>query len=53
MEARGDRVLRFWNYDVMKDTETVLNVIWNALNDQEGDKEWESLASDPEQGNNS
>ena len=39
MEARGYRVLRFWNYDVMQDTETVLNVIWNALNDQEGDKE--------------
>lgn len=30
-EACGYRVLRFWNNDVMKDTETVLKVIWGVL----------------------
>jgi very-short-patch-repair endonuclease len=30
-EARGYRVLRSWNNDVMNDTETVLNFIWNVL----------------------
>ena len=33
LEARGYRVLRFWNNDVMNDTETVLKVIWSALNE--------------------
>jgi very-short-patch-repair endonuclease len=33
LEARGYRVLRFWNNDVINNTESVLNVIWNALND--------------------
>lgn len=31
-EARGYRVLRFWNRDVMKDMENVLKVIWGVLN---------------------
>jgi very-short-patch-repair endonuclease len=31
LEAKGYRVLRFWNNDVMKDIETVSTAIWNAL----------------------
>ena len=31
LEARGYQVLRFWNNDVMKDIESVLKVIWSAL----------------------
>ncbi|MEO8357196.1 MAG: DUF559 domain-containing protein [Chloroflexota bacterium] len=34
LEPRGYRVLRFWNHDVMNNTETVLQVIWNAMNDK-------------------
>jgi very-short-patch-repair endonuclease len=34
LEAQGYRVLRFWNNDVMKNTDAVLQVIWNALNDE-------------------
>lgn len=30
-EARGYRVLRFWNRDVMKDLEGVLKMIWGVL----------------------
>jgi very-short-patch-repair endonuclease len=30
-EARGYRVLRFWNNAVMKDMETVLKIIWGVL----------------------
>src|SRR5215216_816312 len=28
LEAHGYRVLRFWNHDVMNDTDAVLQVIW-------------------------
>ena len=35
LEARGYRVLRFWNNDVLKDMDHVLQVIWNALKDEE------------------
>ena len=31
LESRGYRVLRFWNNDVMNNTEAVLTVIWNIL----------------------
>jgi very-short-patch-repair endonuclease len=31
-EARGYRVLRFWNNDVMNDMEGVLKAIWDVLN---------------------
>ena len=31
LEAHGYRVLRFWNNDVLKDVDSVLKVIWNAL----------------------
>jgi very-short-patch-repair endonuclease len=33
LETRGYRVLRFWNNDVMNNTDTVLEVIWDALNE--------------------
>ena len=33
LEARGYRVLRFWNRDVMNNMDAVLQVVWNALND--------------------
>ena len=32
LEAKGYRVLRFWNHDVMNDIDTVLNAIWNEIN---------------------
>jgi very-short-patch-repair endonuclease len=32
-EARGYRVLRFWNNDVMNNTDNVLKVIWDTLNE--------------------
>jgi hypothetical protein len=35
-EARGYRVLRFWNNDVLNDMDTVLKTIWDAL--KEGEK---------------
>lgn len=31
LESKGYRVLRFWNKDVMNDIDSVLNVIWEAL----------------------
>lgn len=34
-EARGYRVLRIWNHDVMNHIDAVLQVIWNVL--QEGE----------------
>src|SRR5690606_7520596 len=33
LNEQGIRVLRFWNNDVLKNTETVLNEIWIALED--------------------
>ena len=33
LNEQGIRVLRFWNSDVLKNTETVLNEIWLALED--------------------
>ena len=38
LETRGYKVLRFWNNDVMNQLETVLQTIWNALNDGEKDQ---------------
>jgi very-short-patch-repair endonuclease len=35
LELRGYRVLRFWNNDVMNNTETVLQAIWNALKNED------------------
>jgi very-short-patch-repair endonuclease len=32
LEAKGYRVLRFWNKDIMNDIETALNTIWNEIN---------------------
>jgi very-short-patch-repair endonuclease len=34
IESTGVQVLRFWNHEVLRDTEVVLQVIWDAL--QEG-----------------
>jgi adenine-specific DNA methylase len=31
---KGIRVLRFWNHDVLRDTEVVLEAIWNEVMDQ-------------------
>jgi very-short-patch-repair endonuclease len=33
LEAPGYRVLRFWNHDVMNNTDAVLQLIWSALNE--------------------
>lgn len=35
LEKHGYRVLRFWNTDVMNNIETVLQAIWNALNQED------------------
>jgi len=32
LNSSGIRVIRFWNNDVLKDTETVFMVIWEELN---------------------
>jgi predicted house-cleaning NTP pyrophosphatase (Maf/HAM1 superfamily)/very-short-patch-repair endonuclease len=34
LNALGIRVVRLWNHDVLADTETVLEAIWNALQSQ-------------------
>jgi very-short-patch-repair endonuclease len=36
IETHGIRVLRFWNHDVLQDTEAVLQAIWNALHADQG-----------------
>jgi very-short-patch-repair endonuclease len=33
LESKGYRVLRFWNNAVMNDIDSVMNVIWEALQD--------------------
>lgn len=33
LEFRGFRLLRFWNHEVLNDTEVVLEAIYRALND--------------------
>jgi very-short-patch-repair endonuclease len=33
LEAEGIRVLRFWNNEVLKETQAVVQEIWNALQD--------------------
>ena len=33
LAERGLRVLRFWNHEVLQDTESVLQAIWNALHE--------------------
>ena len=33
LESQGYRVLRFWNTDVLRDTEGVMTVIYEALNE--------------------
>ena len=34
LKSKGYKVLRFWNNDVMNDIDSVLNVIWDTLNEQ-------------------
>jgi very-short-patch-repair endonuclease len=38
-ESKGYHVLRFWNNDVMNNIDTVLQVIWSALNEATGHQE--------------
>ena len=38
LESRGYRVLRFWNNDVMNNTEAVVKVIWSVLIEEKGDE---------------
>jgi type I restriction enzyme M protein len=33
---QGIRVLRFWNHEVLQDTDAVLEAIWNALHTEQG-----------------
>ena len=34
LKSKGYKVLRFWNSDVMNDMDSVLNIIWDTLNEQ-------------------
>lgn len=34
LKSKGYRILRFWNNDVMNDTDSVLTVIWDNLKEQ-------------------
>ena len=34
LEARGYRVLRFWNHDVLNKTDDVLKAIWSVLREE-------------------
>ncbi len=34
LRQEGIRVLRFWNHEVLTETESILEVIWAALHDQ-------------------
>ena len=34
LESKGYRVLRFWNQDVIKNVDSVLNVVYDALNER-------------------
>ena len=34
LKSKGYKVLRFWNNDVMNDIDSVLNVIWDKLNEE-------------------
>ena len=34
LKSKGYKVLRFWNNDVMNDIDSVLNVIWDTLNEE-------------------
>ena len=36
LKSKGYKVLRFWNNDVMNDIDSVMNVIWDALNSESG-----------------
>jgi predicted house-cleaning NTP pyrophosphatase (Maf/HAM1 superfamily)/very-short-patch-repair endonuclease len=36
IENQGIKVLRFWNHDVLQDTDTVLEAIWDALHRGQG-----------------
>ena len=39
LESKGYRVLRFWNNDVMNNIDSVLNVIWDTLNEQSASRQ--------------
>lgn len=34
LKSKGYKVLRFWNNDVMNNIDSVLNVIWDTLNEK-------------------
>ena len=34
LKSKGYRVLRFWNNDVIKNTDSVLSVIWDTLKEE-------------------
>lgn len=34
LNSKGYKVLRFWNNDVMNNMDSVLNVIWDTLNEE-------------------
>jgi len=39
LKSKGYKVLRFWNNDVMNNIDSVLNVIWDTLNEGNGANE--------------
>ena len=50
LEERGLRVLRFWNHEVLNETEAVLEKIWSALTPalSQGEREWSPALSQGE-----
>ena len=34
LKSKGYRILRFWNHEVMNNTDSVLTVIWDSLKEQ-------------------
>jgi very-short-patch-repair endonuclease len=38
LKSKGYMVLRFWSNDVMNDIDSVLNVIWDTLNEENAEQ---------------
>lgn len=39
LKSKGYKVIRFWNNDVMNNMDSVLNVIWDTLNERRDPKQ--------------
>jgi very-short-patch-repair endonuclease len=43
LKSKGYQVLRFWNHDIIKNIDDVLNVIWNVLHEEKWGDETHDL----------